>query len=363
MPAGTAPSRSLPARPALRTRCADTIGAQRIFTGMNPNTNPSALDPTCRDMLIRVGRWAAAVPAHELTPQRQRQFMRDSIALYAPPEARVPAQREDLSVPLPGRSLPARLYRPAAGRPRGAADDVLLVFFHGGGWVLGDLDTHDAACAYLAQQLGCRVLSVEYRKAPEHPFPAPCDDAAQAYAWAATQIAAWGCSRLAVGGDSAGGHLAAHAMHANPDLATAAALLFYPVADVDFDNASYTGRGDGPGLTRAGMLAFWQQLAGGASITDDARAVLMRQRWTRRPPPTVVALAWHDPLHDEGHAYAQLLRAAGADVQVHVAPDMPHGFLRHGGVNPVARAHVDAAVRALLAYLGPAAPGPGRGAV
>ena len=108
----------MPARPALRTRCADTIGAQRIFTGMNPNTNPSALDPTCRDMLIRVGRWAAAVPAHELTPQRQRQFMRDSIAVYAPPEARVPAQREDLSVSLPGRSLPARLYWPAAGRPQ-----------------------------------------------------------------------------------------------------------------------------------------------------------------------------------------------------------------------------------------------------
>ncbi len=339
------------------------MGVPRIFTRMNPTTDPPALDPTCRDMLIRVGSWSAAVPAHELTPQRQRQLMRESIALYAPPEARAKVHHEDLSLPLPGRSLPARLYRPAAGRARTEADDVLLVFFHGGGWVLGDLDTHDAACAWLTQQLGCRVLSVEYRKAPEHPFPAPCDDAAQAYAWAATQLAAWGCKRLAVAGDSAGGHLAAHAMHANPDVATAAALLFYPVADVDFDNASYTGRGDGPGLTRAGMVAFWQQLAGGATITDDARAVLMRQRWAIRPPPTVVALAWHDPLHDEGLAYADLLRAAGADVHVQVAPDMPHGFLRHGGVNAVARAHVDAAVGALLACLRPAAAGTARGPV
>ncbi|MEO8857181.1 MAG: alpha/beta hydrolase [Burkholderiaceae bacterium] len=320
------------------------------------STNPdSSLDPHSRDLLLRVGALAAAVPEHELTPQRRRALMRESVALHTPDGNPLSVRREELEVPLPGRSLPARLYRPVAAHSAGAASDVLLVFFHGGGWVIGDLETHDHVCAFLTQRLGCALLSVEYRKAPEHPFPAPCDDAAEAYAWAATQAAAWHCSRLAVAGDSAGAHLAAHAMYANPQLATAAALLFYPVADMDFATSSYVQRGDGPGLTRASMRYFWEQLAGRTPVADDARAVLMRQRWQRRPPPTVVSLAWHDPLHDEGLAYAELLRAAGADVRVHVARDMSHGFLRQSGVIAAARGHVESVTDDLLACLRPAA--------
>lgn len=322
---------------------------------MMQDDDPPVLDKNCRELLMQLGALAAAVPAEELTPQRRRQLMRDAIALYAPAQRPMQVQREDVGVPLPGRSLPARLYRPGADLSATDANDVLLVFFHGGGWVIGDLDTHEDSCAFLTQSLGCTVLSVEYRKAPEHPFPAPCDDAAEAYAWAARQASTWRCKRLAVAGDSAGAHLAAHAMFANAQLATAAALLFYPVTGVDFDNTSYRERGSGPGLTRENMMLFWQLLAGGASIADDARAVLTRQRWQTRPPPTVLSLAWHDPLHDEGVAYADLLRAAGGDVRLQVARDMPHGFLRHFGINPVARKHVTDAAAALLAVLRPVA--------
>lgn len=322
---------------------------------MHPHTDlpEPALDPASHALLLRLGALSAGLPEDALTPARRRQIMRASIALHEPEEGAPAVLREPLQVPLPGRRLPARLYRPAAGQAR-AAGDVLLVFFHGGGWVIGDLDTHDYACAFLTRYLGCSLLSVEYRKAPEHRFPAPCEDAAEAYAWAATQAAGWDCARIAVAGDSAGAHLAAHAMYAAGEVPTAAALLFYPVTDRDFTRPSYAQRGDGPGLTRDSMRYFWEQLAGDMPIVDDARALLLRQRWERRAPPVVLSLAWHDPLHDEGLAYAQVLRAAGAQVQVQVARDMSHGFLRQIGVVPAARAHVQAALDELLVLLRPA---------
>lgn len=141
-------------------------------------------------------------------------------------------------------------------------------------------------------------------------------------------------------------------MYANAEVPTAAALLFYPVTSVDFERTSYAQRGAGPGLTRDGMRWYWDQLLGPTShAVDDVRAVPMRQQWQRKPPATVVALAWHDPLHDEGVAYAQLLRDAGAEVQVHTANDMSHGFLRHCLVVPAARDHVRQAADSLARYL------------
>ena len=319
---------------------------------MNPATIPRALDAHSRELILQANALTAAVPADQLSPARRRSIMRQANALFLPPEGPLAVQRKDVTVPLEGRSLPARLYSPLAGNPPTAAADVLLVFFHGGGWVVGDLETHDNACAFLTQHLGCKLLSVEYRKAPEHPFPAPCDDAAEAYAWAWSQVGSLGCQRIVVSGDSAGGHLAAHALFANAAVPTAAALLFYPVADVDFANASYSQRGDGPGLTGAGMLWFWEQFVGSTPGTADARAVLMRQAWARQPPPTVVTVAWHDPLHDEGAAYARLLQQAGAQVEVQVAGDMAHGFLRQCRINAAAQGHVERAADGLLGLLG-----------
>lgn len=306
---------------------------------------PQALDAHSRSFLERTAAAAAAVPAAELTPQRRRTLMREANAMLLPPEGALPMVREELQLPLSGRDLPARVYRPQAG----ALADVLLVFFHGGGWVVGDLQTHDNACAFLADRLGCTLLSVEYRKAPEHPFPAPCDDAQEAYAWAWAQRARFGATRIAVAGDSAGGQLAALAMHANTAVPTAAALLFYPVADRDFGNRSYTERGGGPGLTSAAMVWFWEQFVGAGPL--DARAVALRQDWTRTPPPTVVTLAWHDPLHDEGLAYARHLERAGGRTALLVAEDMAHGFLRQCRANASARAHTEQAADALASLL------------
>ena len=315
---------------------------------MNQTSATFTLDPHSRDLLLRIGAMTTAVAPGELTLERRRLLSRQANALLLPAEGPVPVRREDKSVELATRTLPARLYRPQAGSPQTAAHDVLLVFFHGGGWVVGDLETHDNACAFLTHRLGCTLLSVQYRKAPEHRFPAPCDDAADAYAWAAAQCGAWGCTRVAVAGDSSGGHLAAYAMYANTQVATAAALLFYPVAGMDFGNTSYTRSGGGPGLTASAMAWYWEQLLGDAQTSTDPRAVPVLQQWQRLPPPSVVSLAWHDPLHDEGLAYANLLRRAGADVRLQVAPDMAHGFLRYCSINTSARRHVAAAADGLL---------------
>ncbi len=315
---------------------------------MNQSTRTCTLDPHSRELLLRIGALTTAVAPGELTLQRRRLLARQANTLLLPDGGAAAAQREDKRVELAGRTLSARLYRPQTGGPPTAASDVLLVFFHGGGWVVGDLETHDNACAFLTQRLGCTLLSVEYRKAPEHPFPAPCDDAADAYAWAAAQSGAWGCARVAIAGDSAGGHLAAYAVYANAQVATAAALLFYPVAGMDFANASYAHRGAGPGLTAGAMAWYWEQLLGHAQTSTDPRAVPVLQQWHRPPPPSVVSLAWHDPLHDEGLAYADVLRRAGADVRLQVAPDMAHGFLRYCSINTSARRHVEAAADSLL---------------
>ena len=318
---------------------------------MNPSQTGPGLDPHSRLLLQHIAAAAAAVPAQDLTPERRRALARDANTCLIPVEGPLPAVRRDLSIPLPGRTLAARLYQGAPDWPRSAASDVLLVFFHGGGWVVGDLETHDNACAHLCRELGCAVLNIAYRKAPEHAFPAPCDDAADAYAWASAKRQDFGCTRLAVAGDSAGGHLAAHAMAVHAERDTAAALLFYPVAGMDFTNTSYTERSSGPGLTGAGMVWFWEQFLGNAKPSQDPRAVLLHQQWRRTPPPTVVSLAWHDPLHDEGVAYAELLRGAGARVQLLVAPDMVHGFLRQCRIDAAAAGHVAQATRAFLACL------------
>jgi len=308
------------------------------------------IDPHSLELLRSVAANAAAIPAAELTIARRRALSRASEPLFTPATGPVAAQRENLELALPGRTLRARLYRPEGGT-HGAAGDLLLVYFHGGGWVAGDLDTHDNGCAFLANALGGTLLSVEYRKAPEHPYPLPCDDARDAYRAVAARLAEWGCARIAVGGDSAGAHVAVHAMHAAPDVPTAGALLFYPVTDMRFDNPSYQAHQTGPGLTAAAMLWFWQQFLGHANPVDDDRAVPMRQRWQRPPPPTVISVARHDPLHDEGAAYGELLRAAGAPVRILRAGNMAHGFLRQCAVNAAAAGHVRALTDALLAVL------------
>jgi acetyl esterase len=317
--------------------------------GLQPLQQGVALNARCGELLLQSGALSAAVPAAELTPAKRRSLMLEAGKLFHT-ALDYPVRSTDLSVDLPGRTLPARLFEPAQ-----LQSDVLLVFFHGGGWVIGDLQTHHQSCQFLAHHLGLRLLAVEYRKSPEHVFPAPCEDAVDALAWAYARKAQWGCARVAVSGDSAGGHLAAVAMHAHPEL-VAGALLFYPVTDVQFANRSYSERGAGPGLTKDSMVWFWQQFLASeqpASVPTaaDARAVPMLQTWRAAPPPTVITAAWHDPLYDEAITYGQLLSRAGGRVVMQHAPDMAHGFLRQAFVSPSARSHVLAAAHAFAAIL------------
>ncbi len=235
----------------------------------------------------------------------------------------------DLSIDLPGRTLKARSYSPQAYKPT-----KLLVFFHGGGWVIGDLESHHALCADLSRALGILVLSIAYRLAPEHPFPAAHDDAVDAVRWCSDQLLSFGCSELMVGGDSAGANLAAHASahcQSIEGVAIAAQYLIYPVVAPDFSTASYNSNAAGPGLTSADMQWYWRTYCPEPQTLktfSDPRINLLSQTWKIAPPLTVLLTAGLDPLCDEGLAYAEFLAKAGAPLRLIHAPDMTHGFIR-----------------------------------
>ena len=244
----------------------------------------------------------------------------------APPEV---DRVENIEMPLEGRTLGARLYVPRDGKDL----QPLTVFYHGGGWVMGTLDTHDATCRALARASGSAILSVAYRLAPEHPFPVPLEDCYDALCWAQDNAQALGidAGRLAVAGDSAGGNLAAAVAmlardRAGPQLRHQ--LLIYPVADNGLDHASYTENGGGEYFLSRDMMAwFWAQyLNDSAEASDISLAAIAKARDLSNLPPATVITAQYDPLRDEGMAYAQGLAQAGVAVDSEVAPGMIHGF-------------------------------------
>jgi len=210
--------------------------------------------------------------------------------------------------------VPARFYRPN-DRP----DLGLLVYYHGGGWVIGDLDSHDNVCRALANGSGQAVLSVDYRLAPEHPFPAPLEDCVTALRWAHANAAALGCraDRLAVGGDSAGGNLAA--VVANIGVVPLVfQLLVYPVTDLARALPSYDENATGYFLTKDAMGWFIDHyLSGGHGSTVDPRVspLYASDHTVAAGPPALVITAEFDPLRDEGNAYADALIAAGVPVE------------------------------------------------
>ena len=227
-----------------------------------------------------------------------------------------------------------------------AQDGRCLLYCHGGGWVLGDLDSHDAVCRHLANAGACHVAAVDYRLAPEHPFPAALDDAAAVLQALVADASALGIdpARIAVGGDSAGANLAAVLTLMARDGAAPPAcqqMLFYPVTDLVDELPSYTRHGlDGP-LTADDMRWFAGQYVGGAD-PGDWRISPLRASLTGLPPAFVLT-AGYDPLCDEGMAYARGLDAAGvAAVHLHM-PTQIHGFLTMGRLIPAAGAALDAA--------------------
>jgi acetyl esterase len=239
-----------------------------------------------------------------------------------------PAQVTNRTIDGPGGALAIRIYRPEQGAYRGA-----LVYLHGGGFALGDLDGHDALCRQLAVDARCMVISVDYRLAPEHKFPAAVDDAYAATVWAHAHAGELGFDpqRLAVGGDSAGGNLAAvicHLAKQRGGPAIAFQLLIYPVTDVrTFDRPSALENASGKLLSRGDMIWFTAQYVREDRERHDPLVSPLAASDLSGLPPSLVITAEHDPLRDDGNAYAEALRAAGNAVQLTCYPGMIHGFV------------------------------------
>jgi len=275
-------------------------------------------------------------PIEETTPQEARA---QRAAMLRPSPEPI-AECWDLDA----GGVPCRFYRPAVVRSPG-----LLVWCHGGGWVLGDLDSHDDPCRSLANRGGCCVLSVGYRLAPEDPFPAAVDDALAATRWAGEHLADLGCRVLAIGGDSAGGNLAAVvANHASTPICFQ--LLVYPATDARMGHPSITENGDGYFLTATGMRWFFDQyLSGPDGALEDPRVSPLLEDPERLAagPPAMVVTAEFDPLRDEGAAYARALAEAGVPT-THVRVDgQIHGFFSLFGLVDDARSAQAMAAEAL----------------
>lgn len=272
----------------------------------------------------------AGRPAYETLTADEARAYYSAARLVSNPEARELASVQELAIPGPAGDIPARVYTPKALRQDNGLAPA-LVFFHGGGWVIGDLDTHDVVCRAIADDGQLVVISIDYRLAPEHKFPAAVDDAIAATGWIASHAKKLGIDpeRLCVGGDSAGGNLAAalslRARDAGgPDIALQ--LLLYPVLDWDFERASYRDYGGGDHLiSRADMAWFWDQHVAAEDRANPLAAPL-RAPDLAGLPEAVVVVAGCDPLHDEGIAYARRLAEAGVPVTVKDHGDMAHGF-------------------------------------
>lgn len=264
-------------------------------------------------------------PLHTLPVEEARQAMSD---LFGRKKNPAPVhQVEDRDISGPSGSIPVRIYTPEGSGPFPA-----LVYFHGGGWVLGSIETHDPICRELAQSVGCVVISVDYRLAPEHPFPMPLEDCYAAVSWVARHATEIQCDaqRIAVGGDSAGGNLAAAVAltardRGGPPLAFQ--LLIYPVTDYAFDTDSYQENGYGYFLTKDMMIWFWQHYLSNKDHGLCPQASPLRAERVSGLPPALVVTAEFDPLRDEGAAYAELLQAAGVPVVYRCYAGMIHGFL------------------------------------
>jgi acetyl esterase len=253
----------------------------------------------------------------------------------------IPMERvEALEIPGPAGAIPARFYVP--GRLPAGVPAPLLVFFHGGGWVIGDLDTHDGVCRFLAAAAGTTVLSIDYRLAPEHPFPAAVEDSWAAFSWAEANAATLGVdpARIAVCGDSAGGNLAAVVSLLAKDAGgpmPAMQLLFYPVTDSVGDMPSRELFGEGFLLTKDDMESFEKHYLPPGSDASDPRVSILQAPDLSGLSPAYVATAGFDPLRDEGEAYALRMREAGVQVALRRHPGLIHSFANETAISRTSR--------------------------
>jgi acetyl esterase len=277
---------------------------------------------------------------HTVSPHLARRLYRDTRSVLAPRPPEVSGTR----LLVAANSIALRAYRPL-GTP---ADEALpaLVYFHGGGWVIGDLDTHDVLCRQLANGARCAVFAVDYRLAPEHAFPAAVEDCIAATRWIATQARALNVdpARIAVGGDSAGGNLAtvvALDARDNAGPALRFQLLIYPATDQRCGFASHQRNGDGYLLTRHSIAYFRGHYLPRSDDWLDWRASPLLAPRLAGLPPAFVLTAGFDPLLDEGRAYAERLAKEDVEVAYREYSDMVHGFILFGGALQTANAAVD----------------------
>lgn len=303
-----------------------------------------AYDPQVQALLDEL--IASARPSSKSLPleQGRRSFAELFASLMATAEV---AAVEDRTIPGPAGELPMRIYRPAL------ADRLpVTVYFHGGGWVFGDIETHDGACRQLARASGALVVSVDYRRPPESPFPAPLDDCYAATRWVYEHAAEIGAdpARLAVAGDSSGGTLAAAMALKARDSGTppiAFQLLLFPATAAAFSTPSYIEFADDAFLSKDEMLWYWGRYL---ASPDDARHPYASPLYAESLaglPPALIITCEYDPLRDDGEQYAARLRAAGVETCVKRYAGMVHGFMLMGRKIDAAQAAFDEAGRAL----------------
>ncbi|NBC22378.1 MAG: alpha/beta hydrolase fold domain-containing protein [Gammaproteobacteria bacterium] len=287
---------------------------------------------------------AAEGPAiADLSPAEGREMYR--MMRPANPDIAVGAVA-DTTLPGSAGPVPVRVYTPEGDGPF-----PVFVNFHGGGWVIGDLDTADAVCRDICRTAGCVVVSVDYRLAPEHPFPAAVEDACAAVAWVADNMGQLqGNGRLAVGGESAGGNLAAVACQwardrGGPEIHFQ--LLLYPVVDHDMERASYRENGAGYMLELDTMRWFWDHYCPDPARRTEPQASPLRAADLSNLPPALVVTAEFDPLRDEGEAYAAALAAAGTEAEAVRYDGLVHDFFATAALFEPSRRGFEAACKAL----------------
>jgi acetyl esterase/lipase len=287
------------------------------------------LDPQAQAYLDQLAALNAP-PLHTLTPELIRQATSMQRAMFGEPEP--VANVENRAIPGPAGDIPIRIYTPSGNGPF-----PVLVFFHGGGWVICDLDTHDDICRSLTNQAACIVISVDYRLAPEHKFPAAPEDCYAATRWAAGNAAQLNGdpSRVAVGGDSAGGNLAAviSQMARNqggPPLVFQ--LLIYPATDFTANTPSSEENAHGYFLEKQDMIWFMNHYLNAEEDKLNPLASPLKASDLSGLPPALIITAQYDPLRDEGELYGQRLKAAGVPVTMSRYNGMIHGFLSMAAV-------------------------------
>ena len=279
------------------------------------------LDPQILTVMEAVA--ALGLPANnEVSPEEARANGRARPRAPGPDVGKV----EDRTIPGPDGEIPVRIYTPAGSGPFPG-----LAWYHGGGWVVGDLDSADPSARHLCVGANCVVVSVDYRLAPETKFPGPAEDCYAATQWLAANAASLNVDprRIAVGGDSAGGNLAAVVSLMSRDRGgcdIAFQLLVYPVTERNFDTPSYIDNAEGYQLSRDGMIWYWDHYLASAADAANPYAAPMQADDLSGLPPALVITAEFDPLRDEGEAYAEKLRAAGVPTTCTRYDGMIHGF-------------------------------------